>query len=1256
MKNIISLLVLLITLLGSRPVCAFTTTCQVSQGDIYEGYIVEKIWLNNYAIPKIYLTNIGYTENVALPGDATLSDPGKYMVQIGMERKRPFMVVRIPAYVAGAGAGLVNQVSTFSISFEEAPKAENNIGAKTTDATTSSHLASGTWYKIGITKTGFYKIDNDFITGLGLNPANINPANIRIFGNGGRMLSEDNAVPRPSDLIENALWVTGNGDNVFDKGEFAVFYGVGTMAWDADTAHKRFNHLKNLYTDTACYFITFDQGAGLRIGQQPAMAPGNVNVTSYNYYDVHENDEVNPATLGKYWYGEQFYPQLANLNQNFTFDMGSPVTCVYCTVAFASTSATGGCGFSVSLNGATPGASYTFNSATTGDNVMNYNALSLSGACGAQVVNVGVNFAPVNGTGTGYLDYIEINTRRDLIITGDQMSFRDLNSTGAGNIANYQLQGANSNTMVWDVTNPQSPVIMNGTLSGSAFTFTQDAAALHEFTVMNNTSFSTPKYVGPVANQDLHKMSDGGRNAADLIIVTYPGFKTQAEDLAAYHLNHDKMRVVVATTTEVYNEFSSGCQDISAIRDFVRMFYKNAKDTADLPKYLLLLGGASYDYKNRVANNSNFVPVFESAESLNDLLSFSSDDFYTFLDDNEYIENKAILNVMDIGIGRLPARNQNDATILVDKIKGYAAPATLGPWRISTTHVADKGCNDPAGNHMDDAEAAANAVGTAGNNLYNEGKVYVDALPIVSTPAGARCPGANAALNEQVFKGTFLINYNGHGNPQVWSAERILTLDDYNSWNNANMLPFMITATCDFGQFDHPQFVSSAEQLVLRKGGGAIAILTTTQAVYAYYNREINVQYLTAQITKILGSKRKTFGEASRIGKNITFVKSHDFGEIANFRKFSLLGDPALTPDFPEFNIAIDSATDGYTLNRADTIKALGAYIINGSVRDNSDHIKTDFNGMLSVTLYDKPRTITTISGCDQTYQVQDNIVYKGRVSVTNGLFSFTFITPKDINYYFGTGKVSTYAENGVTDAAGADSTLKIGGFSDHPVISSEPPIVKPYINDSLFLNGGITGSNTSLFVTFYDKTGINVSGSEVGHDLTAVLDGNIESPYILNDYYETAPNTYQRGSVSFPITGLANGRHSITVKAWDVNNNVGVGTVDFMVVDGKVVDIQQLMNYPNPFNNTTNFIFEHNHPDEELNVQINIFNTSGSLVKNIQKIFIPSGSRSNEITWDGTDINGDRLPSGVYVYRLTISSVSTGFKSTAYQKLVITR
>ena len=1254
MKRSFSTLIFLITVFYIQSATGYTIICQVSQTDIHEGYIIKKTGLTKYALPKVTISGITWSSNVALPNDAKPGDPAKFTVTLGMERKKPFAVIRIPAYAAGSQPGTINQVASYTLDITEPERPNNKAAARTTDVTTSA-LDTGTWYKIAITNTGFYKIDYNFLTTIGVKPSDVNPANIRILGNGGAMLSENNAVTRPVDLIENAVLFSGNGDNVFDNGEFVIFYGVGTTAWYKDSINQRFNHQVNLYSDTSYYFISFNTGPGKRISSQPALPAGNVNVNSYNFYAAHEQDLVNPATIGRLWYGEQFNPSLGNTTQSFNFDLGSSMSQIFCYIAFAATSATNLSTVSATLNGNSVG-SYAFTSPTSVDWVMNLDTIANTVACNSSTANVTISFSPGDGASTGYLKYIELNGRRGLIMTGDQMNFRDWQSVGSGHTAQYSIAGANANTAVWDVTNPQTPVMMPGTFDGSNYNFAQDASVLHEFGAMNSTNLNTPKFVAAIPNQNLH-----GSPAADLIIVTYPGFLDQAQQLAQYHRDHDHLRVVVATTDQVYNEFSSGGQDISAIRDFAKMFYDRAgTDSTLLPSYLLLFGGASYDYKNRVPDNSNFVPVFESVESFDNNNAFSSDDFFGFLDDSEDIENYGIYNILDIGTGRLPARTVNDAKALVNKMTSYNNAATLGPWRVSATIVADRGCvapnkYDDAGNHMGVAEDVADSLTTAGKNLYNEEKIYVDAIPIISTPAGARCPNANAALNQQVFNGTFLINYNGHGNPTVWSSERILTGDDFNNWNNANMLPIMITATCDFGQFDHPQYVSSAEQLLIRSGGGVIAVLTTTQAVYSTYNEDLDIQYLQAQFLPASDNTRHTFGTASRTGKNATFITTKDSGKIINFHKFSLLGDPAIVPDFPVNTVQIDSVLDGYTMLQADTVKALGSYIIDGSVRDQSGNLMSGFNGILYVSFFDKPRKITTLTGCNNIYSMQDNIIYKGRVTVTNGKFTFTFITPKDISYSFGAGKISMYSDDGVTDAAGDNINFAVGGFSDHPVISSDTPVVKPYINDSLFLNGGITGSNTSLYVSLFDKTGINVTGTDVGHDLTAVLDGSIDAPFILNDYYETYPNTFQRGYVSFAISGLADGPHSIKVRAWDVNDNTGTGTVDFIVADGQVMDVAQLGNYPNPFNNSTHFVFEHNHPFEQLDVQIEIYNISGGLVRKINDNLTTTDSRTVEITWDGTDSGGNRLPSGVYVYRLILST-DKGYKSSAYQKLVIVR
>ena len=1241
---------LLIALFIGMQAFAYSTNYTVEPANIHQGYSVQKIWLSSYADPTVTISDINYITNVALPKDATSGDPAKFTVRLGMDRKRAFAVISVPVYASG-GNGSINQVSSYTLNIAEAPvnpTTAGNTAAKTTDVATSV-LAAGTWYKIAITKTGLYKLDASFFTSMGISLSDINPANIRICGNGGNMLSEDNSVPRPSDLAENAIWVNDGGDNAFNTGDYVVFYGVGTTAWYKDSLNHKFYHQNNLYADTAYYFVSINSGTGLRVQAQPSVPAHTVTSSGFDYYDVHELDAFSPTNgYGKTWYGEKFLPQYGTNSFSFNFDLGDVVTNLNCKVAFACNQGGSGGIMSATLNGSTLGSIY-IDEVTVGGNLVAHRSPIWTGACNSRTADITVNYAapPSSPSSMGFLDYIELSARRSLNITGDQLLFRDWQVVGSA-VAQYSLQSANSFTKVWDITNPQQPVVMNGSLSGSTYSFDQEASRLHEFAAMNSNNLYTPKFIATVTNQNLH-----GTGVTDFVIVTHPSYIDAATKVANYHTSHDHLRTVVVTTDQVYNEFSSGGQDISAIRDYVRMLYKRAgNDTTKMPRYLLLYGGASYDYKNRLPVNSNFIPTLEAANDSEDINSFLSDDFFGFLDDSENAENLSMINTLDIGVGRISSRNITDAMTVADKIVNYKSPATLGPWRLATTFVGDN--NDDAGQHMQDAETMAAAVAESGQDLYNEQKIYLNVIPIISTPGGDRCPNANTAINDQIYKGMFMMNYNGHGSPTVLAHERILKQDDFNAWTNANMLPFMITATCDFGQFDHPDFVSAAELVLNKSGGGVIAMITTTQAVFASDNKSMNREYLTAQFTKNSNGSTNTFGDAVRIGKNMSYMYPQGSGLLVNFRKWTLLGDPALTPDFPEYNVKIDSVVDGATLELADTIKALGKYTIKGSVRDLSNNTMTGFNGTVYVSFFDKARTVAT-NAVPSKFSIQDNIIYKGKVTVTNGLYSITFITPKDINYYMGKGKISTYAENGSTDAAGIDTSISIGSYSDHPVLNDNPPIVKPYINDSSFINGGITGSNTSLFVDLTSETGINVSGYSVGHDLMAVLDGNVELPYILNDYYETAPNTFQKGYVKFPMTGIAEGLHTLKVRAWDVNNNLGEGSVDFVVINGKVVEIQNLSNYPNPFANLTHFVFEHNHPDEPLDIQINIYNASGALARNIKESFTPTGSRTSEITWDGTDNNGSPLPSGVYVYRLNLST-EKGYHSTAYQKLVIIR
>jgi hypothetical protein len=1216
----------------------------VSEQEISNGYFTKKVWLNYYDIPKVDAESVSYKEIGAIPSDAIPADTLRVQIILGKERKRPFALLRIPAYSIDPTTKISRRIEALRVFItEQIPQSTNSLQAKSTAQ--SSVLANGTWYKISIPTTGFFKIDANLLASLGISSAGMDLSKIRVFGNGGNMLSENNAVGRPQDLVENPLFVNDvNSNGLLDQEDCAVFYATGPITWSKDSVNSGFTHIPNLYEDKAYYFLNFDQ-TGIRIQDQVIQETPNVSVNSYDHFDVHEKDLVNPGALGKEWWGEEFSRDPGKtLSQTINIEVGQSLEPVKFKMHFGARTTTGSNNlFNVNINGTTG----TANASRSYETPMADGYLELTSAVNG-TANVNIIYAPGNNSNKGFLNFIEVNARKPLDMGGKtQITFRDWRSVGLGRIAGYSVNGASNNTQVWDVTDPLLPQRMAGTLNGGTFNFAQNAETLHQFAAFNNFDLPVPTAVGKLDNQNLH-----GSDQVDYIIVTHPLFWTQANELADFHRQRSGLRVLVASTTQIYNEFSSGGQDISAIRDFVKLFYDRAgNDTTQMPKYLLLFGDASYDYKDRLGFNTNMVPTFESLEFSQAINSFSGDDFFSFLDDNENIEDYSVFNTMDIGVGRFPLSKVEDAIAQVNKIRNYKSPASLGPWKLSVMLAADNA--DGAGDHDLDAELMGSKI-AVNSNIFNFTKVFLDAIPRIATPGGLRAPDANKAINDQILRGTFLLNYSGHGNTQVLAEERIIIQDDYSNWKNFNKLPVIITATCDYGQFDRPEFVSSGEALVLKPDGGAIAMLTTTQLVYASGNRKINSQFLEDQFAFNNG-KNYTFGDAIRLAKNMTYQSSTSRADLINFRKFVLLGDPALTPGFPEHNVKVDSITDDATGISADTIKALGAYTITGSVIDDNGQFLDDFNGTAYITIYDKPKRISSITGVNRTYSMLNNVIYKGKVSILNGVFRSKFIAPKDINYDVGTSKISLYAENGSTDGAGADTSIQIGGFSDVPVIENEPPKVRPYIGDSLFIDGGITGANTSLFVILEDETGINISSNTVGHDLTAILDENTQDPYILNDYYETETNTYKRGYVTFPIDGLSNGKHSLRVKAWDVNNNSGEGVVNFEVIDGEIVKINNLMNYPNPFTTTTRFVFEHNHPNEAINVEINIYNTSGVLVSSMQKSFISSGSRSNEVTWDGTNNAGSLLPDGLYVYKLSVTTDS-GIKETAYQKLLIMR
>lgn len=1224
------------------------------------GYYTQKIPLQHKGLPEITIVSREFRPLAAVLPDSLLRSPLAIpQVQLGFERKKPFAFVRIPAYQK-KNDGITEQLREFTVTIKETGAA---VGAGAADAAAgrtarvtapSSVLANGTWNKIAVASRGIYKVDYDFLKNKAGAGNSLSSANIRLFGNGGTMLYENNAVARPDDLVENAIDMHDGGDGSFGPGDYFLFYANGPMEWVADTGSKQFRHRTNLYADSSYYFITLDNGTGLRMSAVAAAGAAATVVNTYNDYALHELELQNLGQFGKDWWGEGF-GNSGSLTMSNTVSFTVPgiidsVSYRY-RLASAAIGKDNSSAFTAYLNNSRIGYYDDIYGVGGGDGddpgrqVADAGTAAVTGAA----LNFRFDFQFITASsGKGYLDYVEINMRRRLeMAAGAQLSFRDWKSVGQASVR-YELANAGSNLQVWDVSNPLRPGYIQGTVSGTVYSFSREALSLHEF-IATDGNYLVPAYSGKVANQNLH-----GLNQVDYVIIAHEELMDAANKLADFHRNNSNLTVVTVPVHQVYNEFSSGAPDISAMRDFMRMFYdRGGDDDTKLPRHLLLLGQASYDYKNIVpaSRNALLVPTYETDESLWSTIGYCSDDFFAILDSNENMSGSAAM--MDIGVGRIPATSKAEANAVVDKLIRYKSNDALGPWRINNVYIGDN--EDGAGNHLADADSMSRNVESS-STIYNAMKVYLDNMNIISTPAGSRCPDANKVINDNIYKGTFLFNYSGHGSIFTLSKMRVLTQDDFKSWKNTYKMPIMVTATCDFSRFDNPSAQSAGEKLILKPDGGAIALITTTQVVYASPNKVFNAAYLKVQFHKNENGWY-SFGDAFRVSKNSVLSVTG----VTNSRKFALLGDPAMIPDFPRYDVVTDSLEEWIddVAVRADSVKSLGTYRIKGSVRDDDGMIMTGFNGKVNISFYDKPQLVsitTAMTGSGKrNYYVRNNVIYKGTATVKDGLFTFSFITPKDINYDFGKGKISYYADNGTIDAAGADTALVVGGFSDYAGIDNDAPVVRPYMNDSLFRDGGITGPNSILYAIITDKSGINVSGNFVGHDLSAVLDDVVEAPYIMNDYYETAPNTYQRGYVNFPVAGLADGKHTLRVKAWDVYNNSGEGVVNFVVLNGKVVQVQNISNYPNPFTDITHFVFDHNHPNEALKATIHIFNSSGSLVRTLEQEFTPSGSRSAEVIWDGTGNGGEKLQPGIYPYRIRIAT-ETNIEDLGYQKVILVR
>ena len=1085
--------------------------------------------------------------------------------------------------------------------------------------TNESVLSTGNWIKLATTVQGIHKITYKQLSSWGITT----PENVAIYSNGGYMLPKMNNEYYPDDLEKISVIHSkdNNGDNC------VFFYSTGSVSWKYSETKSIFVHTLNLYSDKTYFFLTDNKTKSEAPPIKPQ--PDGTSTISVNYFDnfqLYEEENVNIGETGRIWYSDPINPSYSKTKE---FELSNFLPNQKATLTIAAGAASSSSSqYQININNINTDI-FPFGK-TSKDEVHpeeKYFEITPSSP-----LKIKLTYETTASSGDSWLDFITLNYKANLKLEGNQLAFRNIVAKN-NNVIAYQIEASTSNPILWDISDPIHPTSVSFSKTSTKITFSDNGLTIPNYVLFDTekTGFPTPQFVENIENQNIH-----GLPSYDMIIVSHPTFMPASEKLAEFHRQNDDMKVLVLTPDEIYNEFSSGLPDVSGIRNMVRMFYTRGIDTDTPLQYLLLMGDGSYNNRNFDGTYSNYLPTYQSDFISISTPSFVSDDFFVLLDENEGEMNGYI----DVGVGRIPCQTLKDAEIVVDKTISYTKPESLGEWRNVMAFLAD----DEGDGFMSDTESLINIVNSNYTGIYTD-KIYFDAYNQVSTSGGQLYPDVNKAINQRVDEGALLINYMGHANEFSMAHEDVMTIGDVNSWSNEKKLPIFVTATCEFSRFDFSK-TSIGEKILFHPAGGGVALFSTTRLVYSGPNTTLSQNFYRNAFKHDKDGNLLRLGDIMRLAKNAT--KSG-----YNKRSFTLLGDPALRLAFPKYKV-ITKTINGIDISDSITIGALDKVTVTGQVVDVDNNVLTNFNGDINIIVYDKASNVQTLGNDGYAkfeYTVQNNIVYKGLSTVTNGEFDFSFVVPKDIAYNVDKGRILYYTTNDLEDGTGSSNDFIITGSSKNPVIDNDPPEMKAYINNENFKDYDKVSSSSLLLVNLYDESGINTAGTGIGHNITAVIDSDYLNQIVLNDFYVAEVNTYQRGKVLYPINDLDVGVHKILIKAWDIQNNSITEEIYFTVEDG--FKILSVSNAPNPVQFYTVFSIEHNLPGDSFDTTVELFDLRGKKIDEIDKTVGSYRTTEATVRWDISNTNFPLNNNSYIIYRITLKN-QEGLTAIGTGKLII--
>ncbi|OUD35534.1 type IX secretion system sortase PorU, partial [Flavobacterium sp. FPG59] len=1110
--------------------------------------------------------------------------------------------------------------------------------------------ATGNWYRFYIEKSGVYKLSKRFLEQLGIDFKNVDAKKIKIFGNGGRMLPLSNNIAYPNDLMENTIQVIGENDGTFDDSDYVLFYGEGTDTWNEESRTNI-----NLYDSKSYYYVNIQGENGKRIIPlvQPTANP-TLLLNTFDDYQFYEKDITNIGKLGRQWFGESF--EIKN-EQEFDFnfpnvDASVPIKIMLnaASAAFTVTS------FSVTSNGSAvaaltfPALSNTSSTEFFVSNLPNNTTIN-----GSENVKIKLNYNNNGVPGSkGFLDQIRLIAKRKLQGYGKQFRFQYDAGNTANGIVNYTVSNAAGISQIWDVTDIYNvKTVVNS--NQNTIDFKANLGEIRKYVALVDTDFFTPlKDVQTrVSNQNLKGTlflnRSGNFQDIDYVIISPTVLVPQAETLANFHRTNSGLNVKVIPLELIYNEFSSGKQDIAAIRNCIKYIYQNASSSDKRLKYVNLFGDSSYDYKNRIPNNTNIVPIYHALNSSSSgESSYASDDFYGLMDANEGNITSSFGGI-DIAVGRMLVNDAKQANEMINKVLEYHNSESFGSWRNNFVLISDDSDVLSDANLQNKQNNLANTIATE-KPFFNVNKILLDSYIQEAAAGGARYPKARTDFFNAFEKGALVFNYLGHGGEDGLSVERIWEKSDGQNLSNQFKYPLFITITCEFSRFDNPSRPTAGEFTYWNPKGGAIAMITTIRSIGQFSAETFNDTF-TRNLLSYGSNQYTSIAEALRISKN---SNPNSATNVVFY-----IGDPALMLAIPRPKIRLTKVNDIPVSQAIEDFKSLTKIKITGEVSDENNNIISNYNGEVTSMIFDKMLNRTTLNNDGNSPPINFNVlgetIFRGSASVVNGQFEYSFIVPRDIRIPLANGRISFYAKkkDALQNENGFDSNIKIGGINENAPLDTTSPRVQLYMNDENFVSGGNTNESPFLLAKLSDESGINTA-SGIGHDIVAVLDGDVNNPFVLNDYYQADLDDFTNGTLRFPLRNLAPGLHTISFKAWDVYNNPITAEIQFVVVGNDTLTLSKVLNYPNPFVNYTEFWFTHNKPFEPLEVQVQVMTVTGKIVWTKNQIITTDGFLSKELTWNGRDDFGDKLGKGVYVYKLTVKSNATNKKAEKFEKLVI--